>query len=300
MKIVRRLDTEIDRLYSLPLDEFTAARNALAKQAGAEGAAIRGLEKPSIAAWAVNQLYWQHRGEYDALIDAAEKVRSAHKAVLSGRSGDLRDTGQEHEKQLEIATKEALATLTGQGHPVTDATKQSIVTTLRALPGSEAPGRLTRALQPGGFEMLSMLRSGASLGRAESATHREAPARKPPPPTARKPSKKTDTKALARAREAAASAERVVRAATHGLKQAEFELARVRRDAEKASKELAGARQALELAQQRVEDAEIAVSKADRIRGSAGRRRDEAEAKLDSARARADQAQKDVDSLEPE
>ena len=28
------LDTEIDRLYQLPLDEFTAARNALAKEAG--------------------------------------------------------------------------------------------------------------------------------------------------------------------------------------------------------------------------------------------------------------------------
>ena len=43
---LRRSTPQIDRLYQLPLDEFTAARNALAKEAGAAGAQIRTLQKP--------------------------------------------------------------------------------------------------------------------------------------------------------------------------------------------------------------------------------------------------------------
>ena len=50
----RDLEREIDKLYRLPLDEFTSARNALAKTAGTDGASVKGLQKPPIAAWAVN------------------------------------------------------------------------------------------------------------------------------------------------------------------------------------------------------------------------------------------------------
>ena len=57
----RPLDDQIDRLYQLPLDEFTSARNALAKEAGPEAAAIKRLEKPNTAAWAINQLFWKDR-----------------------------------------------------------------------------------------------------------------------------------------------------------------------------------------------------------------------------------------------
>ena len=57
----RKIESEIDRLYQLAPDEFTAARNALAKSAGPDAAAVKRLTKPPIAAWAVNQVYWQHR-----------------------------------------------------------------------------------------------------------------------------------------------------------------------------------------------------------------------------------------------
>src|ERR1041384_7509750 len=86
----RTLDAEIDRLYQLPLDEFTAARNALAKQAGKEGASVRTLAKPSIAAWAVNQLHWRDRATWNGLIEAAENARRAQHAVLAGKSTDIR------------------------------------------------------------------------------------------------------------------------------------------------------------------------------------------------------------------
>src|SRR4026207_1471797 len=90
----RRLETEIDRLYQLPLADSpggrhaperaggAAARNALARPAGDEAADIRQLPKPSIPAWAVNQLYWKRRDLYDALVNASDAVRKAHKTIL--------------------------------------------------------------------------------------------------------------------------------------------------------------------------------------------------------------------------
>ena len=91
----RRIETEVDRLYQLPPDEFTAARNALAKEAGADRAEVRGLGKPPIAAWAVNQLYWKRRDVYDPLIAASIELRKHHKAVLAGRTADIRDAGKD-------------------------------------------------------------------------------------------------------------------------------------------------------------------------------------------------------------
>ena len=136
----RALDAEIDRLYQLPLDEFTAARNALAKTAGGDAADVRALVKPPIAAWAVNQLHWKDRDVWDALIAAAENVRRAHKAVLAGRAGDVRAANKVHEDAIETAVKATLALLSKAGHPVTDATRQTIGTTIRALPGTRAAG----------------------------------------------------------------------------------------------------------------------------------------------------------------
>ena len=55
------VDKAIDRMYAGPLDEFVARRNELARslskegdREGAEG--VKELRKPSVAAWAVNQL----------------------------------------------------------------------------------------------------------------------------------------------------------------------------------------------------------------------------------------------------
>src|SRR5688572_12003701 len=57
---------EIDRLFQLPLDEFTRARKALVaklkKHSASETAEqVKGLTKPSISACVVNQLYWRDR-----------------------------------------------------------------------------------------------------------------------------------------------------------------------------------------------------------------------------------------------
>ena len=68
-----KADTDLDALFTLPLADFTAARNALVKRLkqsehSDEAAKVMALTKPSISAWAVNQLYWKHRNEFDRLL----------------------------------------------------------------------------------------------------------------------------------------------------------------------------------------------------------------------------------------
>jgi len=98
---------EIEGLFQLPLGDFTSARNALAsrlKKAGQAAAAesVKALQKPSLSAWTVNQLFWKHREAFDSLLDAGQKFRTAQAAQLNGRSTDIRGP-------LE-ARREALAT----------------------------------------------------------------------------------------------------------------------------------------------------------------------------------------------
>ena len=279
----RRLETEIDRLYQLPLDEFTAARNALARTAGDEAADVRQLPKPSIPAWAVNQLYWKRRDLYDALVDASDAVRKAHKTILGGRRADLREPSRAHEDALEAAVKGALENLVEGGHPATDATRQGVLTTLRALPTNETPGRLSGTLQPGGFEMLQGLSIAGSKGLIRAKVE-------PTPIASGRDGGKTglqkaevsrpDPKLEAQRTEAA----RALRAAEQAARREEFETMRATRDVEKAAKQLERAREALKSAQQVLADAEAAAVAAERHRDEAARRANETERLLETAR----------------
>jgi len=289
----RALESEIDRLYQLPLDEFTSARNELAKTAGAEAARVRALVKPPVAAWAVNQLYWKKRNVWDSLMAASENARRAHKAVLAGRSGDVRAAGKVHDDAAEAAVKSTLALLEEESHPVTDATKQAITTTIRSLPGSEPPGRLTKTVQPGGFEMLAGL--SVAAGSPKAATPAPTRSAAPPPGHA---SPKADAKVLVRAREALEAASGAVRDAEHAAKREEFEIAKATRDQDRASKAVDDARAALEQAQTDLERAEASVKTAAKQRDAAEHRRRDAERAVVEARRRAEAAARDLKKIE--
>jgi flagellar biosynthesis GTPase FlhF len=302
----RRIDTELDRLYQLPPDQFTAARNALAKEAGAEGAVVRALAKPPLAAWAVNQVHWKHRDVYDTLIASSNELRKIHKAVLTGRQGDIRDAGRQHDEAVEAALKAALAILRDAGHPATDATRQAIITTLRALPGDDPPGRLTRTLQPGGFEMLA----GLSIAGARVPAPVERPRGEPPESrtVGRKvqpigPSKRAASSTQARqskaelrkaaqaeaaeARAAREAATKAVREAEQVMRRDQFEAARASREASKAEREVEEAREAVAAAQNALERAESEAAQTARLRDAAVGRASESKEALDAARAAA-------------
>src|SRR6185436_8887237 len=89
----RKLEDEVDALFKLPLAEFTGARNNLAARLKREGRAndsnrVKALAKPSLSAWAVNQLHWKHREAFDRLLVTSQRFRQA--SHTAGRIADLR------------------------------------------------------------------------------------------------------------------------------------------------------------------------------------------------------------------
>jgi len=246
----RLLDAEIDRLYQLPLDEFTASRNALAKGAGGEARRVRALVKPSVPAWIVNQLYWQDRRTWDALISASENARNVNRAVLGGKSGDVRAANAVHDEAVEAAFKATLALLAKSGHPATDATRQAIATTLRALPGDEPTGRLTKPILPIGFGALTGVTVAAAPRRHEPANTRQ---QVEDVRTAR-------DRTLQKQKDATAARE--LKDAETAARRGEFDKARLERESQRAEVTLTKAREAMERASAELDRAERDVREA--------------------------------------
>ena len=293
----KELDSQIGALFQLPLDAFTGARNALAKESGQ--ASVKQLAKPPVAAWAVNQLYWDRRDDYDTLVDAANEMRRTHKAVIEGKKGDLRAATREHDRAIEIALKSTLALMKERGQPVTDATRQAILNTLRALP-SEEPGRLTRVLSPGGFEMLAGVapvprekvardsKGAKETKRTKEDTKVEATRGKVAP--ASRAAEAKAAREAARQRAERDAAERAVRDAEHEAKRMEFESARAAREVARAEKHLDAARAAVDQAREALETAERDATAAQRAMDAAVRTQESADRKARDANARLDAA----------
>ena len=285
----RPIDEQIDKLYQLPLEEFTGARNALAKEAGPAAAEVKALQKPPLAAWAINQVYWRGRPAFHALTASASALRNTHTAVVSGKRGDLRAAGAAHEEALEAVLKAALAVLRDAGNPATDGTKQAIANTLRALPAStEPPGRLTQLLQPTGFELLAGLPTAGPGARAEPKAT-VAPA--VPPAKVPKTKDAARERALAKAKETVAAAVRAERTADETARRDEFEAARTTREAERAAAALEKARAAFEEVQDALANAEREAEEATRKKDAASRRVRESATALAAAKVKTEAAQ---------
>src|SRR5436305_10980444 len=127
---VPSLESQIDDLYRLPPSDFTRARNALVKTVrGADATRVRTLAKPTVVAWAVNQVYWQSRPVHDRLMKAGDALRRAQIAALTGKAADLREASTAHRRALADAVKEAerLASAIGS-HPAPDALMRTLET----------------------------------------------------------------------------------------------------------------------------------------------------------------------------
>jgi hypothetical protein len=155
---VSTLESRIDDLYKGPLDEFTARRNALAKSlGGAEAQRVKRLAKPPVVAWAINQVYWHERPVYERIRKSGEKLRAAQLAALKrGRSADLRAATDAHRNALGDAVAAASKIADAAGvHPSADGLMRTFEALSLAAELPEPPGRLTRPLQPAGFEALT-------------------------------------------------------------------------------------------------------------------------------------------------
>ena len=296
MARAQKPESPLDRLYQVPLAEFVATRNALAKAAGADAPAIRALQKPSLPAWAVNQLYWRERDVYDALIGSAQDLRATHDATLSGTRADLRGASRAHEQAVDAALKATLALLAEDGQPVTEATRQAVATTLRGLPADEAPGRLTRQLQPRGFEMLAGALTGGSARPAAPPAKSAAAA---PATASKRPAGDQDKQReqLNAAREALVVATRDARLSEQAARREEFEAARAAREADKAQQRLDSATEALREAQAAVDQASRDAKEAELASADARKRAARATEDVKETREREKKARAAVERM---
>jgi cell division septum initiation protein DivIVA len=164
---VASVEREIDKLFALPLEEFTAARNELAKRLAKDGEKeradeVRGLAKPSVPVWTINQLARSEKPMVRALLDAGAKLRRAQEQALGGGNPDaLRSAQREEREALRALTHRAGEILREAGKPVGQAVLERINGTLGAAAVTEdaredlKAGRLTSELRMSGFESLA-------------------------------------------------------------------------------------------------------------------------------------------------
>lgn len=149
---------EPEDLYALPLEEFTAARNELAKTLKAEGRAdeagrVKKLKKPPVSAWAVNQLARDDPDGIARLLDLVDRLKEARSA------GDIHALGAERRELVAKLTRRAGELAEAAGHAASPATLQRVTQTLQA--GAEEDerellqrGALPDDLEPAGFDAL--------------------------------------------------------------------------------------------------------------------------------------------------
>lgn len=145
------------RLYAGPLDDFIAARAAAAKVVANRdkdlAAAVRGLQKPSVAAWALNMLA-RHRPDVPAQLgELGARMRAAQDSLDAAA---LRELGRERRAMLADAVDTARSVAREQGRPISDAMSSEVEETLRALTADAgaanavASGRLLKILSADG------------------------------------------------------------------------------------------------------------------------------------------------------
>ena len=114
-------DEEIDGLYGLPLDEFTRARDELARRVRQEGdgeraAEIKQLRKPSVPAWVVNQLARQRELDMRRLLQAGEQLAGAQAEAIRAQKGDaFLDARRDEQRALQALAAGAREILSGAG-----------------------------------------------------------------------------------------------------------------------------------------------------------------------------------------
>jgi hypothetical protein len=241
--------SSIDELFALPPSEFVAARDGLAKRLRAEGdregaQQVRELRRPTVPAWAVNQLVRQDAAGLEGLLAAGSELQEAQRQALAGsRDAGLREATTRRRELIDDLTGRAADILSGSGtNP--DPHRDAIAATLEAatLDGDAAEkvrsGRLSKELPaPAGFGDLGDLGGFVVVDEPEPA-----------------PSKTKEDRAERRA-----EARRAVKLAQERADEAERAAGEARREAE---------------AQMR--SAQKALEKADRARQEADRLAEEA------------------------
>lgn len=165
------VDEIADRLYALPLEEFTAARDQEAKQADSAylRKAVMALRKPTAAAHAINQLVRNRTGDIDAILSLGDELRAA----MGGDAAEVRRLTDQRRTLITALVDTDLSA----------AVQEDVFATLEAatadpdLAAAVRSGRLVKPLRYAGFGNFPDLSDAL-------ATRSSKPAEKssPPPP----------------------------------------------------------------------------------------------------------------------
>ncbi|MEV7804662.1 hypothetical protein AB0O28_17115 [Microbispora sp. NPDC088329] len=306
-------DEAADRLYGMMPEDFTAARDALAKEAKAAGDAalakrIKALRKPTVVAWAVNRTAREQSQELGRLLDLGRRLREAWRAQDADA---LAEAGRERTPLIARLVRSVREAAETAGHPLASTAELEIEQTLDAAVVDEDAaeqvrrGRLSRPLSYSGFTPAPVVRP------APEPAAREQPAPKARDKGTARPSKAERRAAeeerdraererleaererrIGRLEEALAEAERAAAEAERGRAGWEAERAEAVREHERRTAKvetlaakLAKARTKLNSAEHRLEVARREETSAERAARSARVRVDEARAALDEARS---------------
>jgi hypothetical protein len=254
----------IDRLYAVPLTEFVAERDALARRVKAEGdraAAdeIKALNNPTVAAWALDQVARRERTTLRRALATMDRLRAAQRGAITSEvsADDLRRTQQEERRAVAEVRDAAEAILTESGHSPTPAILERVVRTLRGAAFDEEArvlleaGRLAEEHDEPGFDAIL---SGLT---PSVRPHKSSPPERPKTPRARRIEEASSTKAAHEAERAEREARRKeIEALKEQLRKARDERLKARADASRLAMQAERARKSAEEAVARAERAE--------------------------------------------
>ncbi|MEZ5092328.1 hypothetical protein [Nocardioides sp.] len=291
-----------DELYGLPAGEFTAARDALAKELRSAdrdlAAGVKALRRPSVAAWVVNLLVRRDAAQVDQVLQVGAALREAQR-TLDG--DELRALTRQRRQVTAAVTTQARALAAEEGARVTESVAEQVEATLTAAMVDEGAaeavrsGLLVTSLSANGVDAADVAAAVAlpdALGF--EATAREA-APTPRPELHVVPSPEPDAAALRAARREAEKAVReassTVRAATQAHRRAERALERLRAAGLQVQAELDELRRQVAEREARAEELDDQV-------GEAEEEVEDAAVALADAEAERDARQTELDDLD--
>jgi hypothetical protein len=307
----KAVEQAAEELYGLPPGEFTKARDQRQRALRKEGLrneadAVKALRKPTVAAWALNQLPRRRGKEVERLLAAGERLRAAQEELLAGgdRSAFQRAAATERDLVAKLAA-EAVQVAAEGGEHAGPGLQEKVAETLHAAALDEdtaaelRAGRLVREREAiGGFGAAASVASdggssGGSKGRADAKRtegHPKRTAAGMKRAASAGDEKRATPKGDARKADAEAAKRRKADEEAARLRQ---RLAGARTDERHARRELEAAARATEQAETRAEAAETHASEAARRAQLTAERLTEArraEAAARKAHARAERA----------
>jgi hypothetical protein len=281
----------VDRLYGLPLEEFTPQRDLAARElrrGGDREAAgqLAKLPKPTPAAWTANQIAREQPDLLEELLEAGEALRRAQEEALSGGSGQVLRDAMAAQRRAVDAIMTAALEYKPAGRALSRAMADRLRTTLQAAAGDEgltaalAAGRLVDEAQQGGawplgFEVPARdegAKTAAKPAGGRKARAKKGAPRRPEDEAAKREAEEEAARAAEQAERQRAEREALeaeLRQARGNLRVRERAVAAAGREAEEARVAAQAAAERLEAARQAVEDAEAEAEAAERAAAEA-------------------------------